>query len=130
MKIAVVSDDHQTVSAHFGRAIFYEVFMIVDGKVNGHLTLNKPAHGHSMPEMHHEHGQPHGTGPEAEHHHGQMLEPIRDCQVLVARGMGQGAYDSLLRAGIQPVLTDILEVEKAVQAYLDGVLTDHSERLH
>ena len=32
MKIAVVTDDHQTISAHFGRAMYYEVFTVVDGK--------------------------------------------------------------------------------------------------
>jgi predicted Fe-Mo cluster-binding NifX family protein len=33
MKIAVVTDDHLTISAHFGRAVFYEVFTISEGKV-------------------------------------------------------------------------------------------------
>jgi predicted Fe-Mo cluster-binding NifX family protein len=59
-----------------------------------------------------------------------MLEPIRDCQVLVARGMGQGAYDNLKSSGIQPILSDISEIDQAVKAYMDGQLVDHMERLH
>ena len=42
MKIAVVTDDHRTISAHFGRAIYYEVFTISDGKMTGRETLPKP----------------------------------------------------------------------------------------
>ena len=33
MKIAIVTDDHQTISAHFGRAQFYEILTIDAGKV-------------------------------------------------------------------------------------------------
>ena len=35
MKIAVVTDDHMTICAHFGRAVYYEVFTISDGKIAG-----------------------------------------------------------------------------------------------
>ena len=59
-----------------------------------------------------------------------MLTPILDCQVLLAGGMGQGAYDGLKQAGVQPILTDIRDIEQAVKAYLDGTLTDHPELLH
>ena len=33
MKIAFVTDDHQTISAHFVRAIYYEVFTTTEGKI-------------------------------------------------------------------------------------------------
>jgi predicted Fe-Mo cluster-binding NifX family protein len=59
-----------------------------------------------------------------------MASAIADCQVLVARGMGAGAYDSMQAAGIRPIVTDILTIDAAVQAYLEGRLLDHAERLH
>ena len=130
MKIAVVTDDHRTISAHFGRAVSYEVFTISDGKITGQETHPKPAHNQFANEPHDEPGYAHGQGPAAEGRHTNMLEPIRDCQVLLARGMGQGAHDSLTRSGIQPILTDIPEIEQAVKAYMVGQLTDHPERLH
>ena len=129
MKIAVVTDDHSTISAHFGRAVFYEVFEISEGKITSHVTLPKPSHN-QFAEPHHEPGHAHGMGPVAEGHHARMLEPIRDCQVLLAGGMGQGAYDSLKQAGIQPFLTDVPEIDQAIKAYLDGRLQDHPEWLH
>ncbi len=130
MKIAVVTDDHQTISAHFGRAAFYEVFTVTDGKIVQRAALMKPSHNLFANEPHDEPGFAHGQGPAAESRHVRMLEPIRDCQVLLTRGMGQGAHDNLIQAGIQPILTDIHEIEPAVKAYINGQLVDHPERLH
>ena len=130
MKIAVVTDDHRTISAHFGRALYYEVFTIADGKITQREALPKPAHNQFANEPHDEPGYTHGHGPAAESRHARMLVPIRDCQVLLTRGMGQGAFDNLKQAGIQPILTDIQEIEPAVKAYIDGQLQDHPERLH
>ena len=123
MKLAIVTDDHQTISAHFGRAEFYEIFSIEDGKVTGRRTEQKTnivAAG-----IPHEHDDGHHF-----HDHNAMLAPILDCQVLLARGMGMGAHLSLKDHGIQPVITDIREVDEAVKAYIAGTLMDHRERLH
>jgi predicted Fe-Mo cluster-binding NifX family protein len=44
--------------------------------------------------------------------------------------MGMGAYESMKRLNITPVVTDITDIEAALQAYLEGKLTDHTELLH
>jgi predicted Fe-Mo cluster-binding NifX family protein len=44
--------------------------------------------------------------------------------------MGMGAYESMQRLNIQPIVTDLRDVDAAIQAYLSGTLTDHTERLH
>ena len=59
-----------------------------------------------------------------------MFETISDCQVLLARGMGRGAYIGLEQTGIKPVLTDIAEIDAAVTAVVNGSIQDHTERLH
>jgi predicted Fe-Mo cluster-binding NifX family protein len=126
MKIAIVSDDHQTISAHFGRAQFYEIFTIDAGKVIARETLVR-----SNPQII---AVGEGHEPEGEHHHhhdhNAMMTPISDCQVLLAGGIGMGAHLSLKEHGIQPILTDIHEIQAAVDAYLAGMLVDHTERLH
>ena len=133
MKIAVVTDDGKTISAHFGRAPYYRVVTIEDGQVVGHELREKHAHG-----AHHEHG--HGGGseihlheggnPQAEDAHNKMTAPVRDCQVVLSRGMGNGAYMALRQAGLQPIITDVREVDEAVRQYVAGELVDHPERLH
>ena len=130
MKIAVVTDDHSTICAHFGRAVYYEVFHISDGKVIGHETLPKASHNRSPEESHTEPGFAHGQGSSEENLHTRMFAPILDCQVVLAGGMGQGAYNGLKQAGVQPLLTDVREIEQALRAYLEDRLTDQPELLH
>jgi predicted Fe-Mo cluster-binding NifX family protein len=133
MKIAIVTDDGKTISAHFGRAPYYRVVTIEDGQVVGHELREKHAHG-----AHHEHG--HGGGseihlheggnPQAEDAHNKMTAPVRDCQVVLSRGMGNGAYMALRQAGLRPIITDVREIDEAVRQYVAGELVDHPERLH
>jgi predicted DNA-binding protein (UPF0251 family) len=46
MKIAFISDDGKTISRHFGRAAYYVVLTIEDGKVVRRDQLPKLGHGH------------------------------------------------------------------------------------
>jgi predicted Fe-Mo cluster-binding NifX family protein len=125
LKIAIVSDDHETISAHFGMANFYEVFTIEAGQVVSRETINK-----SNPQLVMPAGQIQTEGEHHHHDHNAMLAPIADCQVLLTRGMGRGAHLSLQEHDIQPIITDIREILPAVQAFLGGTLIDHPERLH
>lgn len=124
MKIAVVTDDHQTISAHFGRAAYYEIFIIENGQIAGRQAMPKSNHQHvNLADPHHEEHQ-------HNHDHNAMMEPILDCETLITRGMGMGAYNALKIHSIEPLITDIQEIEAAVSAYLDGTLIDYPERLH
>ncbi|MCA9951565.1 MAG: hypothetical protein KDE48_18070 [Anaerolineales bacterium] len=58
------------------------------------------------------------------------MAAITDCDVLLARGMGQGAYAGLVQMNITPILTDITDVETAVVAVIQNKIVDHPERLH
>ena len=135
MKIALVSNDGKTISAHFGRARLYVVVTVEDGRVVDREVREKAHHAHGH---HHDHrhdppvgsGRGDGPGGGARPRHQEMIEPIRDCDLLVSRGMGTGAYAGLQAAGIRPILTDLRTVDEAVQAYLEGRLVDHPERLH
>lgn len=122
MKIAIVSDDGETISQHFGRAQQYVVVTVEDGHIEKRETRDKFGHMHFEGEQGHEEDRDHHHGPEAEHRHGQMIEPIADCEVLIAGGMGGGAMQSLLSSNIRPILTDIKSVDDAVKAYVDGRL--------
>jgi len=135
MKIAAVSEDGVTISQHFGRAPFYVVVTVEGGKIVSHETRSKMGHAQFAAEPHAEeaHGadpRGHGFGADAQSRHARMAAAIADCQVLLARGMGAGAYQSMAEAGIRPVITDIAEIDQAVQAYIEGRLVDHTELLH
>jgi predicted Fe-Mo cluster-binding NifX family protein len=132
MKIAVVSEDGATISQHFGRAPYYVVLTVEDGKVVDREKREKTAHGHGHDHGGHVHveGEVHGFDAASQDVHSRMAAPISDCQLLLARGMGMGAFQSLTQAGIQPIITDIAAIDEAVAAYLAGTLANHMERLH
>jgi len=130
MKIAAVTEDGVTISQHFGRAPYYVVLTVEDGQVVGREQREKMAHGRGADGHVHVEGQAHGFDSASQDTHGRMAAPIADCQVLLARGMGMGAYQSLVRAGIEPVITDLPTIDEAAAAYLAGTLTNHIERLH
>lgn len=135
MKIAAVSEDGVTISQHFGRAPFYVVVTVEDGKIVARERRDKLGHAQFAGEPHDSeaHGSDsrgHGFDPAAQSRHARMAAAIADCDVLLARGMGAGAYYSMEQAGIRPVITDIVEVDEAVKAVISGQIIDHTERLH
>ena len=58
----------------------------------------------------------HGFDTAAQDRHARMATAIGDCEVLLARGMGAGAYESMKQANIRPVVTDVADIDQAVQA--------------
>lgn len=134
MKIAAVSDDGVTISQHFGRAPFYIVLTIEDGKILARETRDKMGHAQFAGEPHEEtHGadpRGHGFDPAAQSRHARMAAAIADCDVLLARGMGAGAYENMKQVGIRPIVTNVVNIEAAALAAARGELMDHAERLH
>jgi predicted Fe-Mo cluster-binding NifX family protein len=132
MKIAAISEDGTTISQHFGRAPLYVVLTVENGKITGRENRNKAGHhtfaGGEHPET--APGQRHGYDAGAQSRHAAMAQSIDDCQVLIAGGMGWGAYDSLKSRGIETVVTDVQDIDEAVKLYLDGKLPNLMERLH
>lgn len=133
MKIAAVSNDGVTISAHFGRAPFYTVVTVAEGRIVSREQRTKPAH-HDFSASERataSHGSAtHGFDSASQDRHDRMASVIRDCEVLLCGGMGAGAYESLRSAGVQVIVTDVRSIDDAVQRYLAGDLADHPEKLH
>jgi predicted Fe-Mo cluster-binding NifX family protein len=125
-KIAVASDDGQNVSSHFGRAPYYAVITLEKGSVVARERREKFA-PHMQGEHHGDGGHQQG---QHEHKHAAMVDSIRDCQVVVARGMGDGAYIHLTSAGLTTILTHLHTVEEVAQAAAQGALEHQDKRLH
>jgi predicted Fe-Mo cluster-binding NifX family protein len=128
VKIAISTNDGETISQHFGQAKQYLVCTLADGAIVAQELRAKPAHGHG--DHGHSHDAEHGHGPEGQHTHAKMTEPIRDCDVLICGGMGRPAFEGVIARGIQPIVTDIRSIEQALAAYLAGDLRHQPERLH
>jgi predicted Fe-Mo cluster-binding NifX family protein len=132
MKIAAVSEDGFAISQHFGRAPYFVVLTIEEGQIAdkeirekaGHHTF--AAHISPTPAPDERHGYEAG----ADVRHASMVEAIQDCQVLIAGGMGWGAYEAMQGYGIEPIVTDVKSIYEAVLLYLKGKLPNLMERLH
>ena len=130
MKVAIVTNDGEYVSQHFGRSRFYKIYTIENNEIQN-VEMRERGTGHFAPQNHaqhssHEHhADPqgrHGFSPEAQSKHAMMAREIADCDVLIAGGMGAGAYESFKAAGLKVILTDIAWIEEAVTALMEGKL--------
>jgi predicted Fe-Mo cluster-binding NifX family protein len=131
LKIAAISDDGVHISQHFGRAPYYVVVTVEGGEIVDSETRPKAGH-HTFAAQEHPRlapGERHGYDPGSQAKHRSMAESIADCEVLIAGGMGMGAYESLKGYGIRPIVTDMEDIREAVLRCADGNLPDHMERL-
>ena len=128
-RIAFVTDDGTSISPHFGRAMYYEVVTLSNGSVVNRERREKV--GHHTFHAHHNHGE-HNSSSHDEHDakHRAMTDPIADCSLLVARGMGTGAHNHLTTAQITPVITACKTIDEALASIARGRLDDNPERLH
>src|SRR4030042_51962 len=128
-KVAAITNDGQTISQHFGRAAYYLVATIENGQIVDTELRNKIGHAHFANQPHPEElpGQMHGLDADSHNKHLQMSEAIADCEALLCRGMGMGAYQSMQARGIRPVVPDITAIDEAVMAYVEGNIVDRGE---
>jgi len=133
MKIAIVSDDGRTISRHFGRAEKYVVVSLDRQAITGRKSFPKPDFCQSSYARHGRHAQREGgsgLGRHARLNHEQLFANIRDCDVLVSGGMGRGAYLDIQSLGIRPIVTDITDIDTAIQAIVDDTIVDRVDQLH
>ncbi len=134
MKIAVVTNDGQTISQHFGRAPYYAIFTVENGEIinkemrqrgTGHFAQGQ-THEH---EHEHDNSQGHGIGQDDKHD--AMAREIADCQVLIAGGMGRGAYQRFFANGINVMMTDKTDIIEAITLHSQGKLENlYEQRTH
>jgi len=132
MNIAFVTDDGKTISKHFGRAQYYLVVGIENDEETSRSLREKMGHKHfSGEDAGRERADgPHGLSPASQNRHSRMLEAITDCQVIVAGGMGQGAYVSMQEGGKQVFVVAMNDINEALEAFKAGTLEDIADLVH
>jgi predicted Fe-Mo cluster-binding NifX family protein len=132
IKVAFVTDDGNTISQHFGRALYYEVLTVEQHTVTHRERRDKAGHHtfHSQNGHENHHAAGHGFDEHSQHKHQTMTSNIADCTILVARGMGNGAYQHLLSVNIKPIITNAPTIENAIKELMNGTMVNHIEKLH
>lgn len=130
MKIAVATEDGKIISRHFGRSPYFAVHEINEGIVVNKEMRQNTFTGHFSGKYHHQNSAEHVPGSGDGHEHHSVGEGLKDCNVVISNGMGRKAWEDLRNIGIEMIVTDETDIEKAVIMYLAGELKDQTERLH
>ncbi|VXD13650.1 putative Dinitrogenase iron-molybdenum cofactor [Planktothrix serta PCC 8927] len=112
MKIAVTSQNKTSITEHSGHCRKFWIYDINEGKILGknllELSAEQSFHNSSCNEPH----------------------PLDDVQVLISGGMGQGLVRRLEGKTIEAIVTKETDLDKAVNAYLDGSLIREKAECH
>jgi len=130
MKIAVATEDGTIISSHFGRSPWFAVYKIEDDKIIEREMRKNTFTGHFRAGHRHHYDTEHVPGSGDGHGHHSVGEGLKDCNVVISNGMGRKAWEDLRKQGIEMIVTDESDIEKAVVMYLAGELKDKTERLH
>ncbi|MFH0859800.1 MAG: NifB/NifX family molybdenum-iron cluster-binding protein [Candidatus Altiarchaeota archaeon] len=115
LKVAVASDDRTSISHHFGRALGFKVFEILEDKVISE-------------EYRENRGKSSGECGSCDH--STMINNIRDCDAVISFGMGRRIYEDLMRNNILAIVTEEKTVDEAVRKFLSQSLTNRIDKLH
>ena len=119
MRVAVASDDLRTVGSHFGRAGGYVVLTMEHGEVVGREIRRKPGGGRAA--MQRASRSPSEVSSDLDWLDSQ-LEPISDCDVVVAGEMGENLFTEIQNRGLQPLVGAVGPIEDIVRDYLAETL--------
>ena len=109
-KIAIPSDDRSTVSPHFGRTSGFLVFTWDGDQLASDYRAIAAA------------PQERCCGSEEESRHERIVNAIRDCDVVIAGGMGGGMLAALYEAGIEVAMSTVGNARDAAEMLIADIL--------
>ncbi len=115
MKVAIATDDKVSISHHFGRTLGFRVFEIKDNKII------KEEYRQNI-------GKSNGQCGSCDH--SSMITNIKDCNLVICYGMGQGIYNDLVKNNIMAVITEEHTVEDAINCLIKDDLVNRLDKLH
>ena len=58
-----------------------------------------------------------------------LIDPIADCDVLICGGMAKETFETLMKNGIQPIVTDQELIGPTLHQLLEGKLEHQVEKV-
>jgi predicted Fe-Mo cluster-binding NifX family protein len=108
--VAIGTADGVSVCDHLARSATFLVYEIAEGEAKGCSARNRAAGGCG--------------------NHRSFTDLLEGCSAVICAGIGQGAFDSLVRFGVQPlVISQPMSVEAALRQYLAASLPITAERV-
>lgn len=122
MKIAIPSNDGTYLSQHFGRSSGFAIYEIQENRVINQEYRVNDFTGHVL--GHHQQHQHQGENHDdhSGHSHNGILHALRDCEIVIAGGMGRRLLDDLTGAGKKIYITSEPEISKVVERFIEDTL--------
>jgi len=120
-KVAFTTDDGTTITPHFGRANYFEVYEVKNGTVSLRERRDKLS-------FHSNHDE--SNLPDHDNRHQAIYDAIKDCDFIVSGNMGYGIYDFLMENKKQPIITNIRNIDDALPHIIDGTIENRIDKLH
>ncbi len=125
MKVAVASDNGITLTGHVGRCEMFIVFEILKGEI---INIEKRINSFTMHKIgDHQDGQ-HNHELTGSGRHTGLIHGLKDCSYLICSSCGPGLVDDLFSTGVQIILTEEMEAEKAVKLFIEGKLVHDPDK--
>ncbi|MBL7113553.1 MAG: iron-molybdenum cofactor biosynthesis protein [Bacteroidales bacterium] len=118
MKIAIPTDDKESICPHFGRTSGFMIFKIEDRNVVESEYRQNTFTGHAQ-----------GHHNDHHHSHSGIFQALGDCQIVIAKGMGRRLYNDFEEWKIQVFITKENNIDEAVDAFINNTLDSDIERL-
>ncbi|MCK4679072.1 MAG: hypothetical protein KAT48_13135 [Bacteroidales bacterium] len=118
MKIAISTDEWETISYHFSRTKGFAIFEVEGNKIKS-LEYR--------PNVFFTHTRGLDTMSHVLERYSPILNIIMDCEVVISNGMEKCIYDHLKRRGIEVYVTNETNVKNALDLYLSHELIDNSD---
>ena len=126
MKVAVATNDNQTIAGHVGRCRAFIVFETDSSRImNREIRENNFTHHHQQGENDQEHHHHHNE--EHAHSHHSLIDGLRDCEAVIFTSGGWRLSEDLKAHNLTPILTNEKIAEDAVLKYLKGELIINEE---
>lgn len=106
MKIAVGTNDQVTINQkHFGESQYFAIFTILNGEISRKEFRENP----NKTEVGAQHGRT-----------DVIIHLLNDCQIIIGQSMGHKALEILGSHPIDVIISEIDDIQTAVEAYLAG----------
>jgi len=123
MKVAIPTNNKETISAHFGRTKGFLIVDIENGNIVNEEYIPNTITGHVQHPHDTEHSQPHSH----EHNHSidtheQVAQRFANIDVVIAGGMGYGMKSRFESANIRTIITSEKDIKTALEHFINGTL--------
>jgi predicted Fe-Mo cluster-binding NifX family protein len=109
IRVAIATTDGVSLSPHLARSAAFVVFDVEDGQITSRSVRTRES--------------------DTCGNHKSFVEMVEGCGAVICGGIGQGAFDSLRMAGIEPVVAaGPHSIEETLKHFMAGTLATTSER--